>query len=96
MGDKLAQVHPYVFAAWSILSAVYQAVKQQLEMDEKVVKLVKTMVEIYSFKDDIHFVVEKIQILEETLIKIAQQTLKCANFLEEYSQPKFSERAIRT
>ncbi|KAJ7018469.1 hypothetical protein C8F04DRAFT_1198951 [Mycena alexandri] len=88
MGDKL--VHPYVAAAWSILSSVYQAVKQQREMDEKVVKLVKTMAEIYSFKDDIHFVAEKIQILEETLIKIAQQTLKCANFLEEYSQPKFS------
>ncbi|KAJ7018473.1 hypothetical protein C8F04DRAFT_1016275, partial [Mycena alexandri] len=96
IGDKLAQVHPYVSAAWSILSSVYQAVKQQREMDEKVVKLVKTMAEIYSFKDDIDFVVEKIQILEETLIKIAQQTLKCANFLEEYSQPKFSERAIRT
>ncbi|KAJ7734878.1 hypothetical protein B0H16DRAFT_1695797, partial [Mycena metata] len=51
MGDKLAQVHPYVSAAWSILSSVYQAVKQQHEMDDKVVKLVKDIVELYSFKD---------------------------------------------
>ncbi|KAJ7036210.1 hypothetical protein C8F04DRAFT_1181487 [Mycena alexandri] len=101
MGDKLAQacdglpwlnisLIPLLPIAWSILSSVYQAVKQQREMDEKVVELVKTMAGTYSFKDDIHFVVENIQILEETLIKIAQQTLKCANFLEEYSQPKFS------
>ncbi|KAJ7752289.1 hypothetical protein B0H16DRAFT_1691069, partial [Mycena metata] len=96
MGDKLTQVHPYVSAAWSILSSVYQAVKQQHEMDNKVVKLVKDIVEIYSFKDDIHFVVAKIQILEDTLIKIAKHTLVCANFLGEYSQPKFSERAIQT
>ncbi|KAJ7720330.1 hypothetical protein B0H16DRAFT_1699980, partial [Mycena metata] len=90
MGDKLAQVHPYVSTAWSILSSVYQAVKQQREMDNKVVKLVKDIVELYSFKDDIHFVVAKIQILEDTLIKIAKHTLLCANFLAEYSQPKFS------
>ncbi|KAJ7727488.1 hypothetical protein B0H16DRAFT_1778683 [Mycena metata] len=89
-------VHPYVSAAWSILSSVYQAVKQQHEMDNKVVKLVKDIVELYSFKDDIHFVVAKIQILEDTLIKIAKHTLVCANFLAEYSQPKFSERAIQT
>ncbi|KAJ7727468.1 hypothetical protein B0H16DRAFT_1697711, partial [Mycena metata] len=96
IGDKLAQVHPYVSAAWTILSSVYQAVKQQREMDNKVVKLVKDIVELYSFKDDIHFVVAKIQILEDTLIKIAKHTLLCANFLAEYSQPKFSERTIRT
>ncbi|KAJ7720337.1 hypothetical protein B0H16DRAFT_1699983 [Mycena metata] len=96
MGDKLAQVHPYVSTAWSILSLVYQAVKQQHEMDDKVVQLVREIIELYSFKDDIHFVVAKIQILEDTLIKIAKHTLVCANFLAEYSQPRFSERAIRT
>ncbi|KAJ7018399.1 hypothetical protein C8F04DRAFT_1199031 [Mycena alexandri] len=95
-GAQSDLIHPYVSAAWSILSSVYQAVKQQREMDDKVVELVKTMVELYSFKDNINFVVEKIPILEDTLVKIAKQTLECANFLEEYSQPKFAERAIRT
>ncbi|KAJ7692669.1 hypothetical protein B0H16DRAFT_1850514 [Mycena metata] len=90
-GSQNDLVHPYVSAAWTILSSVYQAVRQQREMDDKVVKLVKDIVELYSFKDDIHFVVAKIQILEDTLIKIAKHTLVCANFLAEYSQPKFSD-----
>ncbi|KAJ7779963.1 hypothetical protein B0H16DRAFT_1448444 [Mycena metata] len=96
MGDKLAQVHPYVNAAWVILTSVHQAVKQQREMDDNVVELVKTMVKLYSFKDHIDFVVEKIQILEDTLIEIAKQTLECANFLQEYKQQTFSGRTIRT
>ncbi|KAJ7720411.1 hypothetical protein B0H16DRAFT_389091 [Mycena metata] len=96
MVDQLAQVHPYVSAAWRILTAVYKAVEQQREMDDKVVELIKTMVEVYSFTEDINFVVEKIKILEDTLIKIAKQTLECAKFLEEYRQHGFSGRAFQT
>lgn len=59
-------------------------------MDDNVVELVKIMVELYSFKDHINFVVEKIQVLEDTLIKIAKHTLECANFLQEYKQHTFS------
>ncbi|KAJ6549791.1 hypothetical protein B0H19DRAFT_1237004 [Mycena capillaripes] len=75
---------------------IAQAVKEQREMDKEVVGLVKTMVEVYSFKEDVNFVPEKIKILEDSLIKITQQTLACANFLEEYRQHIFSGRAIRT
>ncbi|KAJ6559973.1 quinon protein alcohol dehydrogenase-like superfamily [Mycena capillaripes] len=96
MGDKIAQAHPYLSAAWTILTSVYQAVKQQQEMDKEVVDLVNTMVEVYSFKEDINFVSDKIKILEDGLTNIAQQTLKCAKFLEEYKQHGFSGRAIRT
>ncbi|KAJ7766172.1 hypothetical protein B0H16DRAFT_1687182, partial [Mycena metata] len=96
MVDRFAEVHPYLSLAWNILSSVYQAVKQQRDMDDNVVELVKIMVELYSFKDHINFVVEKIQVLEDTLIKIAKHTLECANFLQEYKQHTFSARAIRT
>ncbi|KAJ7704253.1 hypothetical protein B0H16DRAFT_1482660 [Mycena metata] len=67
-----------------------QAVKQQHEMDNQVVDLVKTMVEVYSFEEEINFVPEKIRILEESLLKISQHTLDCANFLEEYKQHGFA------
>ncbi|KAJ6559983.1 hypothetical protein B0H19DRAFT_1375904 [Mycena capillaripes] len=95
MGDKIAQAHPYLSAAWTILTSVYQAVKQQREMDKEVVDLVNTMVEVYSFKEDINFVSEKIKILEDSLTKIAQKTLARANFLDEYRRHGFSGRALR-
>ncbi|KAJ7698351.1 hypothetical protein B0H17DRAFT_332784 [Mycena rosella] len=96
MGDEITKIHPYVSAAWKILTSVYEVVKQQHEMDKEVVDLVNTMVVVYSFEEDIKFVAEKIKILEDTLLKIEQKTGECANFLEEYKQHSFSERAIRT
>ncbi|KAJ7019176.1 hypothetical protein C8F04DRAFT_1242762 [Mycena alexandri] len=88
MGDKIAQVEETF--VWVTILSILQAVKQQYEMDNNVVGLVKTMVEVYSFEEDIHFVPEKIKILEESLLKISQHTLECANFLEEYKQHGFA------
>ncbi|KAJ7707898.1 hypothetical protein B0H16DRAFT_1746446 [Mycena metata] len=84
------KVHPYVSTAWTILTSVYQTVKQQHETDNQVVDLVKTMVEVYSLEEEIHFVPDKIKVLEGSLLKISQHTLECANFLEEYKQHGFA------
>ncbi|KAJ7803993.1 hypothetical protein B0H14DRAFT_2612872 [Mycena olivaceomarginata] len=79
-GDKLAQVHPYASAAWSILTAVYKAVEGQHEMDSKVIKLILAMRDVCSFAKDVKFIA-KIKSLETTVTAITIQTWECAIFV---------------
>ncbi|KAJ7208224.1 hypothetical protein GGX14DRAFT_566949 [Mycena pura] len=90
MGDKLTK------AAWNILTAAYKAVKQQREADESVVELVQTLIHVYSFEEQTGFLLQKIKPLEDTLAKIAEETVNCANFIQEYTNLGFSERTIQT
>ncbi|KAJ7768913.1 hypothetical protein B0H16DRAFT_1716113 [Mycena metata] len=89
LGDKLAKVHPYASAAWSILTAVYKAVDEQYERDVKVIKLVLAMKELWSFAKDVKFSA-KIQSLETTITAIAIQTWECAIFIREYTEKGFT------
>ncbi|KAF8173358.1 hypothetical protein K438DRAFT_2051378, partial [Mycena galopus ATCC 62051] len=93
-GGRLAQVHPYASAAWSILTAVYEAVKEQHETDSKVVKLILAMVEVYSFAKDVKYLTEKIKSLETTVTAIGLQTLECAIFIREYTGHGFTGRSF--
>ncbi|KAJ7852779.1 hypothetical protein B0H14DRAFT_2759308, partial [Mycena olivaceomarginata] len=83
MGGEITKVHPYATAAWKILTSLYQAIEKQREMDDEVVKLVKTMVEINMF----HW--------RYALTHIAEQSIECANFLDQYSREGFSGRTFQ-
>ncbi|KAJ7798020.1 hypothetical protein B0H13DRAFT_1933872 [Mycena leptocephala] len=61
IGEEFAQIHPYVNAAWKILTSVYEAVKKQQETDDKVLQLLQTMVEVYSFAEDVEYLSDKIR-----------------------------------
>ncbi|KAJ7688866.1 WD40-repeat-containing domain protein [Mycena rosella] len=65
IGDEIATIHPYANVAWKILTSVYQAAKKQQETDDKLIKLVETMTEVYSFGEDIDFLPQKIKSLED-------------------------------
>jgi hypothetical protein len=75
-----------------VLLIRFQVVKKQQETDEKLLKLVKTMVEVYSFVDEVDFIPEKIKRLEESLLGIARETVECAIFIHEYMGHGFSGR----
>ncbi|KAJ7191535.1 WD40 repeat-like protein [Mycena pura] len=94
MGDELAEAHPYVDAAWKILTSVHKAVKNQ--RDKKIVKLVTAMCQVYSFVDQVEFLTQKIEALEGTITSIAKQTVECAIFIREYTGHGFSGRLART
>ncbi|KAJ7191798.1 hypothetical protein GGX14DRAFT_406900 [Mycena pura] len=96
IGDELSKVHPYARTAWNVLTSVYKAVKQQREADESVVELVQTLIHVYSFQEQAGFLLQKIKPLEDTLVKIAEETVECANFIQEYTDLGFSERTIQT
>ncbi|KAJ7107835.1 hypothetical protein C8R44DRAFT_986937 [Mycena epipterygia] len=95
LGDQIATIHPYANAAWKILTSVYQAARQQQEADEKLLKLVDTMVEVYSFVEDTEFLVQKIKSLEDQTLAIAKQTQECAYFIQEYTAQGFCRRAVQ-
>ncbi|KAJ7687664.1 hypothetical protein B0H14DRAFT_894940 [Mycena olivaceomarginata] len=95
LGDQIATIHPYANAAWKILTSVYQAARQQQEADEKLLKLVDTMVEVYSFVEDTEFLAQKIKSLENQTLAIAKQTHECAYFIQEYTAQGFCSRAVR-
>ncbi|KAJ6553047.1 hypothetical protein B0H19DRAFT_1263468 [Mycena capillaripes] len=57
-----SQANPYANAAWKMLTSVYEAVNNQQETDDRVLQLLETMVEVYSFVGDVEFLLLKITI----------------------------------
>ncbi|KAJ7480990.1 hypothetical protein FB451DRAFT_1130765, partial [Mycena latifolia] len=95
VGDEVATIHPYVNIAWKVLTSVYKGVKNQQNTDNKLLKLVETMDEVYSFVKDVNFLHEKIKSLEDKSSAIFKQTLECALFIQEYTGHGFWDRAVR-
>jgi hypothetical protein len=62
-----------------------EAIKGQFERDKKLIDLVMTMNEVYSFVDVIRSIPNKLQLLEDIIAKILQQTVECAIFIREYT-----------
>ncbi|KAJ6565679.1 hypothetical protein B0H10DRAFT_1081013 [Mycena sp. CBHHK59/15] len=91
IGDEIAKIHPYANVAWKVLTSVYQAVKTQQETDDKLLKLVTTMVDVYSFVDDVEFLAQKIKRLEDTVMATVKQTVECALFIQEYTGSGFCD-----
>jgi hypothetical protein len=60
-------------------------VKGQFDRDKKLIGLVTTMEEVYSFVDAIQTVPNKLQLLEDIIGKILKQTVECAIFIREYT-----------
>jgi hypothetical protein len=65
-------------------------VKGQLERDSKLVGLVQTMEDVYSFVEASDSFREKVQLLEVTIGRILKQTVECAIFIREYTGHGFA------
>ncbi|KAJ6548687.1 hypothetical protein B0H19DRAFT_1265490 [Mycena capillaripes] len=89
MGDKIAKIHPYVNLAWSALDA-------KLEADQKILELVETMAEVYSFTGDVDFLEAKNKLLDDAILQIAIQTVECSFFIREYTGHGFLGNLGRT
>ncbi|KAJ7852745.1 hypothetical protein B0H13DRAFT_2206819, partial [Mycena leptocephala] len=96
IGDGVTQINPYANAAWKILTSVCQAVKKEQQIEDNVVQLVETMIEVYDFVEDVENLPQKIKRLENIVVEIAKQTLECAIFICEYTGHGFSGRLIRS
>ncbi|KAJ7936506.1 hypothetical protein B0H13DRAFT_2442451 [Mycena leptocephala] len=85
VGDEIAKIHPYASAAWKILTSVYKIVKNQREVDDKVVQLFEDIATLYSFAKEADAVMKNIKPVEKTVLSITMQTMECALLIREYS-----------
>jgi hypothetical protein len=67
-----------------------QAVKKGQQIEDNVVQLVETMIEVYDFVEDVENLPQKIKRLETVVVEIAKQTLECAIFICEYTGHGFA------
>jgi hypothetical protein len=70
-------------------------VKKQQERDAKLLSLVQTMIEVYSFVDDVESLSQKISRLEDVVLEITTQTVECSIFIREYTGHGFSGKRFR-
>ena len=62
-----------------------QVVRNQVTTDLKLIRLLKTMEDVYSFVDAIQSTVsEKVKVLEEVIRRILAQTIESSMFIKEY------------
>ncbi|KAH9942106.1 hypothetical protein B0H21DRAFT_868323, partial [Amylocystis lapponica] len=93
--DELSKVHPYVNAAWHIVSAVLKIIKAQRDRDQEIVELVTAMIDVLSFSEDaqaIDQLYNRQQYLHKMLSQVMPQIWECALFVQEYIADGFAKR----
>ncbi|KDQ08414.1 hypothetical protein BOTBODRAFT_37985 [Botryobasidium botryosum FD-172 SS1] len=93
--DALAEIHPYVKAAWTVLSAGYKMAMAQKDRDDALVELLESMSTALNLvqrfdKTAVHS--EDISVI----LQIAKKTNECALFIREYTRTKnFALRTVK-
>jgi hypothetical protein len=67
-----------------------QVVKNQLDRDQKLIDLMTSMENVYSFVDEIESLRDKNNTLDKIIKLILQQTFECAIFIQEYAGRGFA------
>ncbi|KAF7966282.1 hypothetical protein HWV62_39247 [Athelia sp. TMB] len=86
MVGRLAEVHLHAYTAQKVLSPLYKAYKQRKETDIAVLGLFKQMEFLYSFVDDIGYLVGR----ETVINRVLDQTAECGIFCREYTSHGFA------
>jgi hypothetical protein len=64
-----------------------QIIIAQAKRDEKILSLYKRLVDVYGFMTDVANL-DKIKSMRDMTGKVSEQTIECARFIREYSEPK--------
>ncbi|KDQ16583.1 hypothetical protein BOTBODRAFT_253016, partial [Botryobasidium botryosum FD-172 SS1] len=95
MVDVIADIHPYVKAAWTALSAGYKVALAQKDRDDALSELLESM----STALDLVCRFDKTarhQGDKDVILQVAKKTNECALFIEDYTRTKsFSLRATK-
>jgi hypothetical protein len=89
--SSLYKVFPF-FNSALCLSRTVKAIQGQLDRDQKLVTLLETMENVYSFVDAIQSLPSKLQLLENVISQILKQTVECGIFIREYTGHGFAGR----
>ncbi|KAH7913261.1 WD40-repeat-containing domain protein [Hygrophoropsis aurantiaca] len=85
--DGIAEIHPYVKMAWTVLSAAQKIVLAQKDRDDSIIKLMEAMNRAYAFVQEAE-PLRKIEFHREVITLLSQQTLECAYFIRDYARNK--------
>ncbi|KAF8342414.1 WD40 repeat-like protein [Amanita rubescens] len=92
--NKLATIHPYAYAAWTILSVASKTIIDQVNRDDSIRSLLLKMDEVYTFLTGEEL--QRIESMKSVVECITHQTLECSYFIREYSKnEKFRTRFIK-
>lgn len=80
IADKISEFHPYIKAAWGILSVIPKTILHQIDCDGKITDLVQDMQALYAFLKGTD--PSKYDAAQKKIVtSLAQQTIECAYFM---------------
>ncbi|KAE9395097.1 hypothetical protein BT96DRAFT_997889 [Gymnopus androsaceus JB14] len=94
IADKVAEVHPYAKAAYSVISMAYKVIVNQLQCDANINCLILAMDDIYSFIKEAE-PLQQIESHKTIMACLAQQTTECGYFITAYCADTFLVRAVK-
>ncbi|KDQ13613.1 hypothetical protein BOTBODRAFT_111099 [Botryobasidium botryosum FD-172 SS1] len=92
-GGATITIHPIINVAWQVVHGLYQIPKNQLDRDDKVVRLIARIRDLYATVRALDGV-GKIAELESIIEAILQQTIECVLFIREYVGLGFGTRVL--
>ncbi|KAL5522491.1 hypothetical protein ACEPAG_8507 [Sanghuangporus baumii] len=92
--DVVSEIHPFASIAWSVTSALYTAVKNVFESDERIMHLVCTLDTSFTFVRDVQSLQNKTASLQQPITGLLKQTIECCLFIRQYTSRSFLRRML--
>ncbi|KIJ58793.1 hypothetical protein HYDPIDRAFT_101966, partial [Hydnomerulius pinastri MD-312] len=83
--DGIAEIHPYVSLAWSVLSAANKVIINQQGRDDRIVRLAGTMNDAFDFVHDAE-PLKAVKAHLKAITLLVQQATECGYFIAEYAK----------
>ncbi|KIJ93635.1 hypothetical protein K443DRAFT_12698 [Laccaria amethystina LaAM-08-1] len=92
--DNLSEVHPILKASWTIVSGLYEAVRETDIQDESIQELATTLREILGITKAIQNL-QEVPDTTNVIKEINRQSLEVAVLIQEYTKLHFAVRTLR-
>ncbi|KIJ58845.1 hypothetical protein HYDPIDRAFT_33757 [Hydnomerulius pinastri MD-312] len=93
--DCIAEIHPYVSLAWSVLSAANKVIINQQGRDDRIVRLAGAMNDAFAFVHDAE-PLKAVKAHLKVITLLVQQATECGYFIAEYAKENsFLTRTMR-
>ncbi|KAH7907352.1 hypothetical protein BJ138DRAFT_1014627, partial [Hygrophoropsis aurantiaca] len=90
--NNIAEIHPYVKMAWSILSFIPKTIIAQVDRCDAICTLLQSLHDMYQCITD----VESLTWNDEVVREMTFQTIECARFIRDYAQqPSFRKQLAK-
>ncbi|KAH7916685.1 hypothetical protein BJ138DRAFT_995157 [Hygrophoropsis aurantiaca] len=93
--DTIAEIHPYMNMAWTILSAAHKTIFAQADRDDAVHSLWDSLHDMYQCILEAE-PLKANDVQKEDIHQMVEQTVECAQFIQHYAlHPNFGKRLVK-